>query len=113
MTKAAPASPSDESCEVSRILRFSLTSAAANTLCHFYEQAFGFQRMAARRRSGAAFEQLMGVSGGATCVAMALGGEDVELLQFDSPGRPYPVSATSADLHFQHLAIVVADITAA
>jgi catechol 2,3-dioxygenase-like lactoylglutathione lyase family enzyme len=113
VTEAAPASRSDESCQVSRILRFSLTCAAANTLCHFYEQALGFQRIAARRRSGAAFEQLMGVSGGATCLAMALGDEDVELLQFDSPGRSYPVRASSADLHFQHLAIVVADMTAA
>ncbi len=41
-----------------------------------------------------------------------LGRERIELLEFtDSPGRPYPPDSTSTDLWFQHIAIVVNDMT--
>ena len=43
---------------------------------------------------------------------LRLGGERIELLEFtDSAGRPYPPDSTSTDLWFQHMAIVVSDIT--
>jgi catechol 2,3-dioxygenase-like lactoylglutathione lyase family enzyme len=45
---------------------------------------------------------------------LRLGGERIELLEFtDSPGRPYPPGSTSTDLWFQHMAIVVNDMTEA
>src|SRR5579862_9885390 len=43
---------------------------------------------------------------------LRLGRERIELLEFaDSAGRSYPPGSTSTDLWFQHLAIVVTDMT--
>ena len=43
---------------------------------------------------------------------LRLGREWIELLEFtDSAGRPYPPDSTSTDLWFQHIAIVVNDMT--
>ena len=45
---------------------------------------------------------------------LRLGGQRIELLEFmDSAGRPYPPGSTSTDLWFQHMAIVVNDMTCA
>ena len=45
---------------------------------------------------------------------LRLGRERIELLEFaDSAGRPYPPDSTSTDLWFQHMAIVVSDMTCA
>jgi len=45
---------------------------------------------------------------------LRLGSERIELLEFtDSAGRPYPADSTSTDLWFQHMAIVVNDMTRA
>ena len=46
--------------------------------------------------------------------SLRLGRQRIELLEFcDSAGRAYPPDSTSTDLWFQHLAIVVDDMTAA
>jgi catechol 2,3-dioxygenase-like lactoylglutathione lyase family enzyme len=43
---------------------------------------------------------------------LRLGGERIELLEFtDMAGRPYPPDSTSTDLWFQHMAIIVNDMT--
>ena len=43
---------------------------------------------------------------------LRMGREQIELLEFtDSAGRPYPPDSTSTDLWFQHMAIVVNDMT--
>jgi catechol 2,3-dioxygenase-like lactoylglutathione lyase family enzyme len=43
---------------------------------------------------------------------LRLGRERIELLEFaDSAGRPYPSGSTSTDIWFQHVAIVVSDMT--
>jgi catechol 2,3-dioxygenase-like lactoylglutathione lyase family enzyme len=45
---------------------------------------------------------------------LRLGRERIELLEFtDSMGRSYPCDSTSTDIWFQHMAIVVNDMTAA
>ena len=45
-----------------------------------------------------------------TC--LRLGRQRIELLEFtDSAGRPYPPDSTSTDIWFQHMAIVVTDMT--
>jgi catechol 2,3-dioxygenase-like lactoylglutathione lyase family enzyme len=45
---------------------------------------------------------------------LRLGRERIELLEFtDSAGRPYPPDSTSTDLWFQHMAIIVDDMTSA
>lgn len=99
--------------QVGRILRFSLTSADAERLSGFYTQAFGFRCIAKRRDSGADFERMMAVPGGATTLTLMLGREQIELVEFDCPGRSYPEHATSADLVFQHFALVVTNMEAA
>jgi catechol 2,3-dioxygenase-like lactoylglutathione lyase family enzyme len=44
--------------------------------------------------------------------SLRLGRERIELLEFtDAMGRPYPPDSTSTDLWFQHMAIIVNDIT--
>jgi catechol 2,3-dioxygenase-like lactoylglutathione lyase family enzyme len=95
---------------IRRLASFGLTTADARRLSRFYERAFGFRPLRAERRSGADFERLTGVEGGASAITLGLGEEVIELLQFDRPGRPYPASVVSSDLRFQHFAIVVADI---
>ena len=98
---------------ICRIARFSLTTAGVDRLGAFYERALGFRRLAFESYSGAEFENVMGVAGGASGLALGLGEQVVELLEFASPGRPYPRDAASSDISFQHLAIVVADMRAA
>jgi catechol 2,3-dioxygenase-like lactoylglutathione lyase family enzyme len=45
---------------------------------------------------------------------LRLGHQAIELLEFtDSMGRPYPCDSTSTDIWFQHMAIVVSDMTSA
>jgi len=98
---------------ICKIARFSLTTAGADRLGVFFERALGFRQIALESCSGAEFETVMGVAGGARGLVLGLGEQVVELLEFASPGRPYPREAASSDLTFQHLAIVVADMRAA
>ena len=42
-----------------------------------------------------------------------IGAQEVGLLAFDPPGRPYPQESGSTDLWFQHFAIIVSDMDAA
>lgn len=93
--------------------RFSLTTADAESLAAFYEGVFGCRRLSTERLSGPGFETLMGVSGGALGTTLSLGGQIVELLQFDRRGRPYPHEGAAFDLVFQHFAIVVSDMAEA
>lgn len=95
---------------VRRLARFGLTTPNAGQLSEFYRNALDFRLLGGERRSGAEFERLMGVAGGASAITLGLGDEVVELLQFDRPGWLYPKDAVSSDLSFQHFAIVVADI---
>ena len=98
---------------ICRIACFSLTTAAADRLGGFYEHALGFRRIARERHFGAEFESLMGVAGEANGLVLGLGQQAIELLEFATPGRPYPPDAASSDVIFQHLAIVVANMQAA
>jgi catechol 2,3-dioxygenase-like lactoylglutathione lyase family enzyme len=98
---------------IHRVARFSLTTGAAERRADGYERALGFRQIGLELRVGAAFETLMGVAGGARGLVLELGEQEVELLEFDTRGRPYPPHAASSDVTFQHLAIVVADMRAA
>jgi catechol 2,3-dioxygenase-like lactoylglutathione lyase family enzyme len=95
---------------INKLAHFTVVTPDADRLALFYQRAFGFSRFATETRSGPDFERLMGVTGGALSIVLALGGQILELLQFDWPGRPYPTTASSSDLIFQHFAIVVTDI---
>jgi catechol 2,3-dioxygenase-like lactoylglutathione lyase family enzyme len=95
------------------IERISLTTRDAEGLAAFYRDALGFRRGVERRYSQAECSSLMGVASGASAVELALGDQRLELVSFDSPGRPYPSDAHSNDGIFQHFALVVADMRAA
>lgn len=101
---------SREHSRVRRLARFVLTTSDAPRLAAFYERAFGTRRLAFERRSGAEFEALLDVRGGAVSVTLGLRSEVIELLEFDRPGRPYPPAPSSFDLVFQHFAIVVTNM---
>jgi catechol 2,3-dioxygenase-like lactoylglutathione lyase family enzyme len=65
--------------------------------------------------AGDSYERLFGVFGlRIRAVRMRLGAEYIELMQFLAPrGRPIPADSRSNDEWFQHVAIVVSDMSAA
>jgi catechol 2,3-dioxygenase-like lactoylglutathione lyase family enzyme len=80
----------------------------------FYRDALGFCVTGETTLDGDAWSGLMGVAGArGASVTMRLGAQDLELVAFDPRGEPYPPESGSADLWFQHIAIVVSDIGAA
>jgi catechol 2,3-dioxygenase-like lactoylglutathione lyase family enzyme len=95
---------------VAGIERLSLTARDPAGLAIFYRDALGFRPRAERRYSQTECTALTGVASGASAIQLELGEQWVELVAFDSPGRPYPVGAHSNDAIFQHFAIVVADM---
>ncbi len=81
----------------------------------FYSRVLSFRTIADREVSGDAYERLFGVFGlRVRAVRMQLGDEYLELLQFLAPrGRPVPLDSHSNDRWFQHVAIIVSDMSAA
>jgi len=92
-----------------RIAGFGLTSADAARLTEFYVTAFGARFVSMQHLTETRFEWV-GVRGGALRHTLALGGEMVQILQFDTPGRPYPDPLLPEDTSFQHFAVVVKDM---
>ena len=93
----------------SRIVRFSLTSADPASLSVFYRDALGFVPLGTERVDAGRY----GAAGQASVHRLGLGAQEIELVGFERPGRPYPVHRTSQDSWFQHLALVARDIDAA
>jgi catechol 2,3-dioxygenase-like lactoylglutathione lyase family enzyme len=81
----------------------------------FYSRVLTFQTVADREVTGDHYERLFGVFGlRVRAVRMRLGSEFIELMQFIAPrGRAIPPDSRSNDQWFQHVAIVVSDMTAA
>jgi catechol 2,3-dioxygenase-like lactoylglutathione lyase family enzyme len=96
-----------------RIAGFGLTSAEASRLTEFYVTAFGARHVSSEQLTGARIERQMGVRGGALRHTLKLGREALEILQFDTPGRPYPHPLSPDDTVFQHFAIVVREMALA
>lgn len=96
--------------EVSAITGFRLTTAEPERLARFYEE-FGF---AVGDRQPIPDEEirLLGLEQGDTRLVLWLGNQNIALDTFDRPGRPYPAHSTSADLCFQHFALVTDDAEA-
>jgi catechol 2,3-dioxygenase-like lactoylglutathione lyase family enzyme len=67
----------------------------------FYTQALGFTSVARRPVPGGELERL------------ALGDERLDLVRYDRPGAAISSSARSDDRAFQHIAIIVSDMTSA
>ena len=81
----------------------------------FYTRVLTFEKVNDAERSGPEFDQLYGVSRAhLRVVDLKLGDESIELMQFlGATGAPVPADARSNDLSFQHVAIIVSDMTRA
>jgi catechol 2,3-dioxygenase-like lactoylglutathione lyase family enzyme len=79
----------------------------------FYHQVLGFETVSDVEVWGEEYERLQGVFGlRMRVVRMRLGDEAIELTEYLTPrGRPVPVDSRSHDRWFQHIAIIVRDIT--
>ena len=81
----------------------------------FYGGVLSFEEIDRSERAGEPWERLEGVFGLRTrAVRMRLGSEEIELAEYLAPeGRPVPVDSRSNDRWFQHVAIIVSDMTRA
>lgn len=95
---------------VAEITAFRLTTANPERLARFYE-GLGFT-VGDSTRIPADEIDLLRLKQGGTRLALYLGEQRIDLDTFDDPGRGYPVVTTSADLSFQHFALVTDDATA-
>ena len=97
-----------------RLLRVELVVSDLSASTAFYRDALGFEPAGKPREAGPDYLAALDLGGaGATLQRMRLGAQEIELVAFAAPGRPYPPDSTSYDLWFQHLAIVAGDIAAA
>jgi catechol 2,3-dioxygenase-like lactoylglutathione lyase family enzyme len=112
LTNLSDEAPAPTPLRIARLARFVLITANAENLAAFYQNALGFRRIDAARRAAARAEGF-DVEGGAIRITLGLGRELVDLVQFDSPGAPYPEDATSSEILFQHFAVVATDMDAA
>ena len=99
------------SAKLVAISAFRMTTAKPEQLSRFY-RALGFT-VGDRKAIPSDEIALLGLRCGGTRFPLRLGEQRVDLDSFDEPGRPYPADATSADLCFQHLALVTDDVAAA
>jgi catechol 2,3-dioxygenase-like lactoylglutathione lyase family enzyme len=81
----------------------------------FYTGVLPFSKISDHEVSGRPYELLSGLFGArARVVRLRLGSEEIELTEFLAPkGRPIPADLRANDRVFQHIAIVVTDITKA
>ena len=81
----------------------------------FYTSVLTFEKVSDTERGGLEFDQLYGISRAhIRVVDLKLGEESIELMQFlGAAGAPVPADARSNDLSFQHVAIIVSDMTRA
>lgn len=91
-----------DAVRVERLARFGLVTHDCAALAEFYEHAFGARRESAGRCGASASR-----------ITIALGAEQIELIEFDEAGEAYPIARSCADLDFQHFALVVTDIASA
>jgi catechol 2,3-dioxygenase-like lactoylglutathione lyase family enzyme len=91
-----------------RILRISRVVTDLARAEAFYRDALAF-RTIRRGPIDPTTRQALG-TGNAQQTVMRLNQQEIALIRFTEPGRPYPADSHSNDLWFQHLAIVVADM---
>jgi catechol 2,3-dioxygenase-like lactoylglutathione lyase family enzyme len=99
--------------QAQRIVRISRVVSDLNRSEAFYGAALGFRSVSQAPVDGAVLLALGAERTAASEVVMHLGNEEIALVQFAAPGRPYTVNSRSNDLWFQHLAIVVSEMDAA
>jgi catechol 2,3-dioxygenase-like lactoylglutathione lyase family enzyme len=104
-----------ETTPVTAVDSVAVTVSDMNRAIDFYTQVLTFEKVADREVAGDEYEHLFGVFGlRVRSVRLRLGEEHLELMQFLAPhGRPIPVGSRSNDRWFQHIAIIVTDMSAA
>jgi catechol 2,3-dioxygenase-like lactoylglutathione lyase family enzyme len=101
--------------QITAVESIAVTVSDLDRAVDFYSKVLTFEKVADREVSGEAYEHLFGVFGlRVRSARMRLGNEYLELQQFLAPrGRPIPLDSRSNDRWFQHVAIIVSDMTAA
>lgn len=104
-----------ESPLVSSVLSVGMTVSDLDRSVDWYTRVLAFAKVSEAEASGPEVERLYGVFGARVRVArLRLGDETLELTEFVAPkGRPVPADARSNDRSFQHVAIVVSDMSKA
>jgi catechol 2,3-dioxygenase-like lactoylglutathione lyase family enzyme len=97
---------------VTQLLRLSITVADLAGATAFYRDALGLEAGEQSTWTDAGWLRVLGLDGAtkARSVDVAVGGQIVELVAFDPPGRPYPPERAANDQWFEHLALVTRDI---
>jgi catechol 2,3-dioxygenase-like lactoylglutathione lyase family enzyme len=99
--------------QVTQLLKISITVADLAKTAAFYAERLGFVPSTETAIDDPAFLQLLGLEAGVTTrsVTLRLGKQEIELVAFDPPGAPYPADRASNDQWFQHVSLVVGDMT--
>lgn len=96
---------------VLRLLRVSRTVSELDKTLAFYTGALGFSIANEATIDEPAWGTLMAIPGAhAHSALLRLGEQELELLTFNPPGRPYPPASKTTDFRFQHIAVVVSDM---
>ena len=100
---------------VTQVESIAMTVSDMDRAVDFYTRVLTFEKLTDREVSGDSYEHLWGLFGlRVRAVRLRLGEEQLELLQFLAPGgRPIPIDSRSNDRWFQHVAIIVSDMSAA
>ena len=112
---AASASGGTPALPVVSVDSVGLTVSDMDRALAFYTGVLPFTKVSDQEMAGRPYELLSGVFGARSrVVTLRLGSEQIELTEFLAPrGRPIPPDIRANDRFFQHLAIVVSDITKA
>jgi catechol 2,3-dioxygenase-like lactoylglutathione lyase family enzyme len=102
------------SAEISSVGAVGMTVSDLDRAVAFYSE-LTFQKVSEVEVFGDEYEQLVGVFGARMrIVRMQLGSQFIELTEYLTPrGKPIPTDSRSNDLWFQHVAIVVSNMTKA
>lgn len=101
----------DATAAVIGVEKISLTVANLDRTERFYRDILGFEALGRQHSDDPRLARLLGVESAAVDIlAMRLGNEQVEFVQYRHKGRAYPRDSRSPDLWFQHFAIIVSDM---
>ena len=100
---------------VTEVATVGMTVSNMNDAIAFYTQVLPFKVIEEMEISGIEYESLQGIFGARShIVDLQLGEEVIELTEYITPkGDPIPVDSQSNDLWFQHMAIVISDMSEA
>ena len=100
---------------IESVERVGMTVSNMDRSVTFFENVLTFEKVSDEEVSGDEYDKLQGVFGlRMRIVRMRLGSEEIELTEYLTPrGRPVPIDSRSNDRWFQHVAIIVSDMSKA